>query len=83
MCNKEVHLLVIRTKCHQNARYDNKKKFTICVLQRILFGRGDQEGRGRWVMWYVWGGQKYIMCLVEKMKERDHLENLFVGNGII
>jgi len=34
-------------------------------------------------MWFVWGEQKYIMCLVEKLKERDHFENLFVGNGII
>ena len=25
MCNKEVHLLVIRTKCCQNARCNNKK----------------------------------------------------------
>jgi hypothetical protein len=30
-----------------------------------------------------WGEQKYITCLVEKVKEREHLEKLFVGNGII
>lgn len=34
-------------------------------------------------MWYVWGEQKYMTGLVEKVKERDRLENLFVGNGII